>query len=52
MHVGAGMLGMQAEQPGLQAQVGSLGVAYQGLGGRQRLRPLVTAEGRQCFDAE
>ncbi len=46
------MLGMQAEQPGLQAQVGSLGVAYQGMAGRQRLRPLVTAEGRQRFDAE
>jgi len=27
MHVGPGMLGMQAEEPGLQAQMGSLGVA-------------------------
>lgn len=46
------MLGMESEQPGFQAQLRSLGVAQQGVGGRQGLGPFVTTERRQRFHPE
>ena len=46
------MLGMEPYEPGFEAQVRSLGVSQEGMGGGEGLRPFVATKGGQRFDPE